>query len=217
MKTLRIGIAGLWLMAHVSLVTAADTAPVSPALDPYPQTLIQNLSGCLTRGEFLGATPLAIRQLERWLGEFQSPQYANLLSRIEHVPTGQRRVVINNARGWVARLRRHVDFHTEQALIALLDVEARRHRWSADCGSLVAQAIQSVAAQRDYAWAWADAMDRIFAMEGENGTPELQYRQWQVEDGLDQIAVERRRLERYDEDVRAPYLGVDQDDRHGRN
>lgn len=210
MGTLRIVIIGLWLTAYPPLITAADTAPVSPALDPHPQALLDDLSDCLTQGQFLAARPLAIQELEAWLGEFQMPQYASLASRIEQAFPERRAAVVNYARGWVLRLRRHVDFHTEQALIALLDVELRRRGRVTDCGLIAAQAMDRVSAQRDYAWAWADAIERMLAMEDTNASQTLQYRQWQVERGLDQIEEERIRLEGYNEDVSPPRGAVGQ-------
>lgn len=170
--------AGLALLAAVTS-HAADVAPVSPAVQQYPARLLAELRECKNDSWFspsgTAASHAPLDYVQAWFDKFRAFNSATVLPS-EHAYGSPLR---GNALGRadVQRVRRLADYQTVQALAALMDTMIRASDQYRRCSNLGARLVLRIAAQRDRAWVWADAMSRILSMDRMRWQTELQRRQ----------------------------------------
>lgn len=152
---------------------AATASPPSPGLERPPEAVLTMLDRCLGNASASRREPDAPRHyvlahVEAWFNTFHDPVHVRLYEQLRDAgdAADERRLdaMISDR---IDRLRHLTDFRTEQTLITVLDAALRRHGAGRHCQAAGARLMLAMAAQRDRAWAWADAMERLLAMDRE--------------------------------------------------
>lgn len=176
----------LWSMVLAAVISLgsmgaqgdADTQP-SPGLEWYPHTALQSLNECLTSGASTveptrTARHRVTRYVAEWFDAFRKPTYAELFDRLRDSSDSNYQTVQRTVAIYIDDVRRLTDFRTEQALISVMDAAVRQRSSGTACRRVVARLMLGMAAQRDRAWAWANAMERVLEMDRNRRRAELQ-------------------------------------------
>ncbi|HED12306.1 MAG TPA: hypothetical protein ENI62_01375 [Gammaproteobacteria bacterium] len=183
---LKVFVAGV-IITMGSMANANDGIEVSPALEFYPGKLMESLRTCTVQDHLFGFKSRAVDYLEAWFKEFQRPVYVHILSKASQSVSEQYSNDLNHAHARVGEVRKLVDYRTEQALISMADAAVRRYGNGPGCQDVVSRLLLRIAAQRDRALAWAEAVDQFL---------EKSEDRWKTELRTKRVAESLRRVER---------------------
>lgn len=157
---MRSGLVGV-MFAVFGVAFADDIRDLSPALGQSPKALVSTLRECTSKGQIIGFRHPAADYLQAWFDEFAKPRYLDIVRKVRE-PDGLRTYAeLRNARRLVRQVRKLADFHTEQALISMVDATVLKYGDGATCLDVGPRLLLQMAAQRDRAWVWAEAVDRF--------------------------------------------------------
>lgn len=143
------------------MANAANSLEVSPALWSYPGDLLRTLKACTTKDHLFGSRSHAVDHLEAWFKSLQNPAYTHVLTEEGSSLGDQSISALNHAHARVDSVRKLVDYRTEQALISMIDAAVQRYGNGPECQYAASRMLLRIAAQRDRAWTWAEAVDRF--------------------------------------------------------
>jgi hypothetical protein len=153
------------LNAAVNHVAVGRDADVSPALLDYPHGILETHRHCAVAA---GAGAQAADHVVAWFEAFRRHSFDRVMDPLRASASGGSAHALAESERIVLDVRRLADFRSEQALIAVIDASIRRlGNRRQDCVDNASMLILRIAAQRDRAWAWAEAMDSVLAMNRE--------------------------------------------------
>lgn len=191
------GLLGVLLAVLVAPTHAEATSVPTPALEAPAGALFSEVRSCVAGSVFGSDTDGVANQVEAWFEEFHAPRYPQALRRLYARSTDVSTVELAADEALVRRLRSRVDYRVEQALIATVDAAMRSNGDSSECRGPIAQLLLRLAAQRDRAWAWADALERLIRMKDSEAAAYA---------SLEDLRASLREVERRNARLR-PYLG----------
>ena len=182
------GLVGL-MIAFVGAAFAESGRELSPALEQSPKGLVESLRQCTNKNQLFGFfTNKSANYVEAWFNEFEKPKYIHLVQKIRGPDGIRTSTELNDAHRLVRQVKKLADFHTEQAMISMVDATVKKYGDGPGCLDIVPRLLLRLAAQRDRAWAWAEAVDRFI----KRSTERLA-----IEDGEERRVVESlRQVER---------------------
>jgi len=188
------------LSAGVNHVAVSREADVSPAISDYPHGILETHRRCV-RAAGTGTT--AVDQVVAWFQAFQRYSFDRVMQPLRDPWSGGSHRALVEGEEIVTDVRRLADFRREQALIALIDASMRPlENRRDDCIDNASMLILRMAAQRDRAWAWVDAMDKVLVMNREQIATTVSLRA--LEQSLRTLEEAYRQMEPYRTDSGNP-------------